>query len=403
MTTINTITELTPLLKRHYAKSYEDAVYRKNVTLMKIPKEYNVGGETGKYPIKFALGEGGGSADYASGSNGMSAMKSDAWIVTFSKDYFSTQVDGEAWMAASSNPDSFINVSKDAVTDGLQAMANASSIALFRNGSGVRGRANATALSTGTSLVLANPRDAKLFSVGMRIQASAAADGTGIKNSTRQITALDRSTGTLTFDTAFNTVDQWSANDYLYRHGDAGKTIVGFDAWLPEGTPSALFSVTRTQDREAFAGHFYDGSSQSISEGLIDGLASMIDLGAEPEAIIVSAKSYATLSKELGSQAFQKDFKKGEIGFQYLTINTPAGPVDIMGERNCPDQVAYCLNLKSWVLLSRGPKLFQLDERDGNFVRHNLTADALDFKFFGYNQLVCKAPFRNGRIKLQAV
>lgn len=402
---INNMTTAASALKLHYAKEMAESVFKDNPTLERLPKELNWGGTSNIVPIKFTLGDGGGSADFTSGSANSVSTDYVHWIVTSTKVYHFSSVDGELLNASKIAPDAFMDASKEAISNGLQAMANATSIALFRNGKGVRGRivTSPAIASSATTISLANPRDAKNFEKGMVILGSTLSDGTALKLTGRTISAVNRSSGTLSFSSAVDGGEAWAAGDYLYRAGDGAAVLTGFDGWLPETVATSgdsFFSVNRAQDRERLAGIFYDGSAQSLAEGLIDGLASGIDLGAEPDTVIVSSQTFANLAKELGSQAFQQNFSKGEVGFQKLMVHTPRGPVELVGDRSCPDGVAYALNIKSWYIASRGPKLFNIDDRDGLMARLNTTSDRLDFRFYSYLQLICKNPIKNIRIKL---
>jgi hypothetical protein len=404
---INNSSTAASVLKLHYEKSYEDACFKNNPTLMMIPKENNWGGTNRVVPVKFSLGEGGGSATFASGSANSNSIDFTHWLVTTTKAYHFASVDGETYNASKIAPDAFLDVSKEAISSALQSMANATSVSLFRDGAGVRGRVAASpALSSSTTLTLLNIRDAKNFEKGMRVVSSTVATGAGTMKEARTVTKVNRSTGQITFDTAFDTGAAWLASDYLYRAGDEALVLKGFDAWLPETVATSgdsFFGVDRAADRERLAGVYYDGSSQQLAEALIDGLNFGVDLGADPDTIIVSATSYSALAKELGSQAIQQNFQKGQVGFQFLVINSQAGAIQLVGDRSCPENVAYCLNKKSWKLCSRGPKSFNIDDRDGNIARLNASADRLDYRFYTYINLVCTSPGKNVRIKLPSV
>src|SRR3990167_3086453 len=194
---INNQTQLASVLKRHYAKTVGDTTFEKNPLLARIKKDSSWGGENAFLPVKIALGAGGGSATIANAITNSSGMEFKHWLLTSTKNFHVASVDGETWVASKHRPDAFIDAAKEAMSSALQEMANVTSIQLFRDGKGVRGRIASTQDVTLSVITLSDPLDAVNFEVGHVLVASTSAAGTGIKqtasvNNTATITGVDR-------------------------------------------------------------------------------------------------------------------------------------------------------------------------------------------------------------------
>lgn len=95
--------------------------------------------------------------------------------------------------------------------------------------------------------------------------------------------------------------------------------------------------------------------------------------------------------------------EEAEIAFKALMVHTPYGPVSILGDRNCPAQTAYLLQMDTWKLRSLGkvPHIltYGMEGLEGLRVGN---ADALEIRLGSYGNVTCVAPGWNCTVKLSA-
>lgn len=134
----------------------------------------------------------------------------------------------------------------------------------------------ATAGVTATSITLDKPADAQGFEVNQTLQAVNPGGGTPVvRPGVAVITAINRTTGVLTFAQVTTDITGIAAGDFLVGEGDFTNAVLnGVQDWAPETVlPTDNFlSVNRSRDRERLAGIFYDGSTKNIRNAAISGI-----------------------------------------------------------------------------------------------------------------------------------
>ena len=85
-----------------------------------------------------------------------------------------------------------------------------------------------------------------------------------------------------------------------------------------------------------------------------------------------------------------------------MTSPTGAGgPVTVIPDVNCPDTLAYALQMDTWRLLSLGP-VPNIFDKDGVTMLRVSNADSVEIRARAYMQLECNAPGWNGVVSLNA-
>lgn len=430
MATYSNVTNQVAALKELYTGDdyMKDLVYKKNPGLALIPKDESPSGFAGKYiPVPLVYGTPQGrSATFANAQNNQTAPSLASFFVYRVSNYQLVTITNELLEATANDVGAFVDESKLNMDTGFRNISNDLAHDLFSDGSGSRGRISA--ISTGV-ITLVDPNSVVQFEVGQTL-VSYSVSGTTPTQSTGAakgyVIAVNRSSGTVTVSAtaggAAGTPTNWSTSfSYLACDGDVNFTsgglaigstgalkIAGFGAWLPTTAPSSgdsFWGVDRSSDVTRLAGVRYDGSGESIEEGLIDAASLVAREGGQPDYCFMNFASYANLEKSLGSKVQYVDVKheEADIAFAGIRVHAPYGPITVIPDRNCPQQTAFLLQLDTWKLRSLGrvPHIltYGLEGLEGLRVG---TADALEIRIGYYANLICNAPGWNAVVTLSA-
>ena len=396
------MTSFASALKQHYtADRVENMVYADNPLLAMIPKMTDFGGKNLPIPIIYGNPQG-TSATFSTAQGNKTSSKLKDFVLTRNHDYSLASIDNETLEASKGNANAFMEAATTEIDGAIQASARRLAVALYRNGSGSIGQANASV--TGTSLQLKQADDVTNFEVGMQLVFSTADGGGSVKSGKVAITGVNRDSGLLTVS-AMSAIDGGTgvaANDYIFQEGDYDQRIKGLQAWLPDSAPSssAFFSVDRTADVTRLAGIRYDGSALPIEEALISAASRVAREGGKPDHCFMNYSKYADLEKALGNKVQYVDFKvNAEIAFRGIVVNGPRGPIKVVPDQNCPADRAFMLQMDVWKLYSLGkcPKIL---DTDGMKMLRESSADAVEVRVGYYAQLGCRGPGFNATIAL---
>ena len=298
---------------------------------------------------------------------------------------------------------------------------------LFYGGTATRGQISTTAPSYSAptlSFTLANAQSVVQFEVGMTLQASATDGGAALQNAPGtidaiQVTSVNRGTGAIT-GTVVQGAPQtsWLLSSYLQVLGDIGiggsSTIAGMlglsglASWVPSVDPPVsdnYWGVNRSADPTRLGGLRYNGSSQSISEGLTNALAFGNREGASFDLIVLDFVSYSTLINELGAkvQYVQLEHDEVQVAFEAIHFHSAYGKIPVLADRSCQPQTAWCLTTDTWKLrtLGKAPHIltYGMEGLEGLRVGN---ADALEIRIAYYGNLINSAPGYNMQVSLSA-
>ena len=394
MATSQSVANFAAALKQHYTNErIENMVYKDNPFLAMISKYENFGGENLKLPIKWGNPQG-RSADFALAQGNKYASSISAFLLTRQADQSLASINNQVLEASKGNANAFIEAATFEIDGAIESATRSLAISLYGDGSGSIGVVGALATTTASNdtVTLATIQDITNFEVGMQLNF-----GTATAN--KKIDSINRDTGVFILDAASGA----TATEAIYVDGDKDNMLTGLGGWLPSTAPAStdsFFGVNRSSDSTRLGGIRFDGSSLPLEEALIGAAARVAREGGKPDVCFVNYSNFADLEKALGSKVSYVDVKVNpEIGFRGILIHGPRGPIKVVPDQNCPNGVAYMLQMDVWKLYSLG-KAPRILSGDGLKQLRVSDADAVEVRVGYYAQLGCRAPGWNVRIAL---
>lgn len=398
------------LLRRIYPDGIDEILYKKSPAWGMVKKWKNFREEAKFLIWKFATG-GGASTVFANAqaNKGVSSFKRP--LITRTKEYALASMDGEM-LDATNSPEALANAFKVAMDDALYNMHASLAFNMFRNGGGARGQLAAAASGVGTTTVtLAAGQSMQGFERGGWIQASTD-DGSvsppaGVLPGKVQLTAVNRIARTLTIAGAAWNVQIPGLVDgcYLFRDGDYGNVIKGFEAWVPTTAPSpgdSFYGIDRSSDTRLH-GLRYAPSSGTIEETLINASALAAENGAEPDLVIMNPIDLGNFVNQVGSKRTipvdARSADKPSLGYRGFMIYGAGGTLTLLSDPKCPRYKAYMLTQDDWEVWSLG-EVPRILNRDGQETLREASADADELRVGGYLAMVCLNPNGNVNISL---
>ena len=396
------IAAFTNALKVLYPKGLTELWYESSPFAAWVPKSEDFEGASKQVrPIFTGIR---GSTSFTTALNAQSVPQIRDFTVTRVKDYVLGSIDNETLMASRSQKGAVAKAVDTQIKAAMYTFGRSTAYQVWRNGGGARGRIGTNPAGTPT-ITLANTNDVVNFEVGMGVQ-SATTDGTSGAGNGGQatITAIDRDAGTITvagdWDAAGN-IPAVATNDFLFREGDFGNCLAGVLGWVPTAAPTAgdnFFGVDRSVDPVRLAGSRVSGAGKTIEEAVFDAQAQASINGGRVDTLWMGSKRYAELCKSLQAKTtYEKANVKsddGSIGFGGFTFAGERGPVTVVADPNCPNELGLLTRKSAWELCGLG-KMPHFSQEDGlKFTRLN-TADAIEFRLKAYWQMVCHRPVDN--------
>ena len=388
------MTTFAAALKQHYTdEKIENMVYKDNPFLAMLSKYEDFGGENLKLPVKYGIPMG-RSATFADAVSNKTASQLKAFLLTRKADYAIASIANETIEASKGNANAFIEAATFEIDGAIEAATRSLAVSLYGDGSGSIGVVGALATTTASNdtVTLATIQDITNFEVGMQLNF-----GTATAN--KKIDSINRDTGVFILDAASGA----TTTEAIYVDGDKDNMLTGLGGWLPStapGSTDSFFGVNRSSDSTRLGGIRFDASSLPLEEGLIGAAARVAREGGKPDVCFVNYSNFADLEKALGSKVSYVDVKVNpEIGFRGILIHGPRGPIKVVPDQNCPNGVAYMLQMDVWKLYSLGKAPKILDSDGLKFLRES-TADAVEARIGYYAQLGCRAPGFNVRVGL---
>lgn len=407
----------------------KNIVYSKNPWLAMCPKNESPDGFAGKYiPVPLEYGNPQGrSHTFANAQNQQTASDVVSYFVYAVQDYQLVTITNLLMEQTKTNAGAFVDEASRTLDNGFRNISNNMAFELFYGGTASRGQVSSAGTSiTGTviTFTLANPQTVVQFEVGMSLQGTATDGGAALAGSSSttlvaQVLTVNRGTGVITaqvIQDVYSTT--WPANTFLQVYGDIGiagaSTIAGLlglsgmAAWVPAVDPPAtdnFWGVNRSADPTRLAGLRYNGSLQTISEGLTSALGFGNREGAAFDLIIIDFVSYTTLINELGAkvQYVMLEHDDVEVAFEAIHFHSAYGKIPVLADRSCQAQTAWCLTTDTWKLRTLGkmPHIltYGMEGLEGLRVGN---ADALEIRIAYYGNLINSAPGYNMQVSLSA-
>ena len=388
------MTTFAAALKQHYTdEKIENMVYKDNPFLAMISKYEDFGGENLKLPVKYGIPMG-RSATFADAVANKTASQLKAFLLTRKSDYAIASIANETIEASKGNANAFIEAATFEIDGAIEAATRSLAVSLYGDGSGQIGVVGALATTTASNdtVTLATIQDITNFEVGMQLNF-----GTATTN--KKIDSINRDTGVFILDAASGA----TTTEAIYVDGDKDAMLTGLGGWLPSTAPAStdsFFGVNRSSDSTRLGGIRFDGSSLPLEEALIGAAARVAREGGKPDVCFVNYANFADLEKALGSKVSYVDEKVNpQIGFRGILIHGPRGPIKVIPDQNCPNNVAFMLQMDVWKLYSLGKAPKILDSDGLKFLRDS-SADSVEVRVGYYAQLGCRGPGYNVRVAL---
>jgi len=396
-------------LKVHYTNDMvKRMTYEDHPLLAMLPKMETFGGKNLPIPIIYGNPQGRSSSFTYAKANKTPGKYKD-FVLTRVKDYGLCSIDGETIEASKGTNNAFMEAMTSEIDGTFSSVASSAAASLYGNGSGAIGVIDSTVNVTTNVIPLADANDVVHFETGMSIVASTTAGGgtvksTGSVQNKLTITNIDRISGILTMSDTLDSFgsNDWAAADYLFVQGDYDSKMSGLEAWCPATTPTStpFFGVDRSVDTR-LGGLRLDISTGPLEEGLIAGVNLAMRESAKISHVFMNYSNYSILENSLGSKVHYIDVNTTVgIGFRGMQINTGKSNVIVLADQDCPDNVAWGLQLNTWKIYSLG-SLPRFMNHDGNKVLRENDEDGVEVRTGYYAQLGCQAPGWNIRLKLK--
>lgn len=310
------------------------------------------------------------------------------------------------------SPDGLIDDVKRQVEGVIIAAGNALAAAEYGDGGGSLATIGS---GSGTpTLTLANPDDIVRFEVGMHLDGSttsgAATGGAAITGGVGAvISAMDSDVGTITTTGGVN----WSAatgingiadGNFLFRQGDYALALKGLGAWLPAaavGNTDSFGGLNRFTDTRLTGSR--TAAQATILATLQKAMARIYRDGGKTDTILLNTEDFDRLNRELGAAVRYVDamaYGKVGAGYKAIEIVGQGGTAKVYSDAYCPKSTAFLLQIDTWELWSAGQPIGNLNDGDKLPMSRNANSDAFEIRYGGYVQLMCSAPWKNGRAAL---
>jgi hypothetical protein len=411
-----TSADLDATLKDYYTTDkIKEQSYGENPFFAMIPKESS-GGRQVIGPIEYNH-PGGASASYVTASINASNAKSkyDDAVLPWRIQYQRQEITGQL-LYQTESPRGAFRKAFDEFDRTLRALGHKVGKRLYRTGGGRAAKLNNTTTATAT-LTLDDPADTFNFLIGDMVQ-FAAADGTGSmrdSGATLQVTQIDNEAGTLTVNANLSTITGAQATDFVFLQDDFGACLSGLEDWIPGGSTRAtqlaatFAGMTNRADNPVLLGGVHlDGTKYGgLDEVMIKLVGKIAKYGGNTTHIFANPESLTDLQLTTSSKMFlpqpiyssmKNDDGEVIVGFSGYQVQIGGKTVKVYGDRNCPSNRIWAIQMDTWKLYHLGPDpILRLgEEMLGQWLHKNPNADSLYADFGNYCNVMCSAPGWNG-------
>lgn len=421
----NTQTTIDALLKFYYDDgALVNETYFDNPLWAMMTKRQAVANVTGRsfiHPVVYATSQGrrvNFAAAQAAGQ--LTGELSVDFTVPRFNNYHDASVATETVLSTRDDRGAFTRAVTLITDNALRNLGLDQAIAMYSDGSGVRGNIATSGISTSV-ITLAVPDNALYFEVGMELDLASSATATvrayGSAGHGLYVIKVDRINGKLTVGTTPNPATATACNvtdatngiptaqdgDFIFVKGDQGAKMTGLQAWLPYGGPSAtaFLGVDRTTDPVRLAGNWLDGSQLSVEDALIQAATNVKKQSSMGVThFFMGYSKFAQLLKSQSAKVVIEEQVNPDVSFEGVELLTSSGRVAVIPDRNCPPDKMFGLNLGTWDYIHLGDPI-QIFNYDGNTWLRQPSDDGMEIRFFSLGNLVCRQPAANIVVKVQ--
>lgn len=417
--TSHTISNQDKILKEYYTDDrIKEQSYGENPFFAFIKKERGqmAGGRRYVQPVEFAH-PGGQSSDYATAMANGTASQYDDFLIPRKQQYQRVQVDHELLFATEDTRGAF----KKAMNEfdrGFKGFGAKVGRRLFRTqGGSLCQMANSTVNTT--VITLADKSCAFNFHLNQVVQFSDT-DGTSTlrdSGDTTTVSAIDIENGLVTCaDNLQTKITGVGVTDYVFAQGDYNACLAGLEDWLPVDNRSTKLAasfngVTRSPAPDYLGGIYMDGTAMGGLDEVVIKLTGKLGkyggatshIFANPETLSdleLISNSKMRIVSEISSKIVGEN---GDVlvGFSGYRAIVGGRSVKIYGDRHCPGNRLYAIQLDTWTLWHTGDMVNWLGEAyTGNRLTMSTDRDAAEARLGAYMNLGCSAPGFNGVAKI---
>lgn len=399
-------TNVEPIFKQWYARSYVNMFYRDRPAMGMIAKE-RAGGEQVKQPIKISQGAG-QSATYSNADTNTSSAVRRPFFADWGKDYSLAKVQNDIIELSESNTGAIVKALADETETAVDALGNRFERDLFRSGYGELG--TVASISTVT-LTLTIRADAQNFFPGQVLVGATGVGSGALLNSgaTAVVSAVDRDAGTLTSASNWTAqIAALAATNVLFQQGDRANAgsptpmkVVGFSGWLPLTAPTtgdSFFGVDRSLDPVSLAGVRVPGIGKPVQGAIYDLAVRIGENGGAPDTAFVSFDDFGQLATELENRAVYDNIQGAGITVSYeaITIAGPKGRIKVFPDTFCPADRLFVLTKRDWTIYCGGGANPMYPSLKGVSLLDVYNDDAVQIRHKTLAQLMCAAPGHSG-------
>lgn len=408
-------TDYDAVLKDYYTDDkIKEQSYSENPWFAMVPKE-QAGGRRYVQPIEYG-NPGGASAKFGTAATNSDKSKSKYldFLITRQKQYQRVDIENEL-LYATDSPRASFRKAFDEFDRGFKSLGEKIGRRMYRTSGGQIGKmANST--TNTTVITLADKADAFNYQIGMQLQ-FALADGTGALlagGATTEVSGIAYELGQITvLDNLGVAIAGITTTSYIFQADDFGLCLAGLEDWIPSGSDRAarlalsFFGSVRTPAPERLAGINMDGTTMGGLDEVLIKLVGRIGkhggmtshIFANPETLTdlqLTSNAKVLLPQEIYTAMKNED---GEVvvGFSGFRVQIGSRTVRVYGDRNCPSNRIWAVQMDTWKLYHAGEVVNWLGEEwTGTKLTRSQTNDSMFADLGNYCNLGCGAPAWNG-------
>lgn len=382
--------------------------------------EKSVGGKYFVLPVEISH-PGGSSANFAKAKLNATASSYRDFIINRTTQYQHVKVDHELMLATDKKSEAFMKEIEQ-FNRGFKGFGQKLGRRMYRTSGGAIAKLSIASTNT-TTLNFADQASVFNFHMGQVI-CFAAADGTGsLRDSgdTTTVTEIDHVAGTVTIaDNLGTQISGVATTDYVFVDGEFGVCLNGLEDWLPVDDRAAKLAasfnnVTRSVAANYLGGCYLDGTSFGTLDEVMIKLVGLVGMfGGDTDTIFANTAQITELmlvknSKIKIIEAIRTNMKsettgKIVVGFSGFKCMVGDKIVEVYGDRNCPTNRLYALQMNTWKLLHAGEMINWVGESyTDQRIWPSREEDAAESMLASYCNLGCSAPGWNGVAKINPV
>jgi hypothetical protein len=351
-------------------------------------KQKKVGGDTYKTAL-LSADNGGVSGSATDASTYVTSLGYSQWSATPNELYKYTPLGQNLINAIEGNPGNAFDQIKDFAVSAKRQAAVILERLLVGDGTGFIGTVSAEST---TSLTMTTDVATRRVSTNQEVEATDSAGNARTGNAT--VTGINGRV--LISDSNWSSqITSLAATDLLYMKGLKTASFTGLGKHFPTTRSGSVTKqgVVISADWQTLAGQLLTGTG-SAYEVIMSKSVQAIAGGARPNVLLMSYANFAEVISDATTLRTIVE-SKAEIGFESVSVRTPAGAIRVVGSPFISDSVIYGLNTETFELAYWGTELFPFTEAKGTIIHHDPAAGRAAMAIVCQCDLVVKNPRDN--------